>query len=298
MSFVYVPNVSIINSSKDAGISSYMQIPQKIWQGIGVDDGLYAFKDNGWIGKYVISSSFHPSIKYSGDVLIPKYSNINGHFYWQGNLYSVFYSYNYSTWILSCDKEVGVEPYADYYQEEGKDELIYCGNRFYKVEFPSELDKEGKLTPRDSYGWDNSTSESFSLEWSNCWVATSQYDTYTPLNSKSTGKKYFGIPTWKDVNGNVYTKSLEKDENGYHYYDSIYGKISYNTKAKAWIIGTYGDLNGWWQSNSEPSKTSSCVFYFQSLTRSTAEPITLTYNGVSAGNLKKIIYLGEVSRWY
>ena len=288
MSFVYSSTALILPNQNTNDIFG---CPEDIWIGIGEDEGLYAFKDTGLLNRYVISKSFHPNIIFEEDVLKPQYSNVNGSFYWESNQYSVFYSLAYEKWILS-EKTAGVEPY------EGKintspDTSSPIGYEFYELNFPASINGEGTLTPRGKNNG-NVNYKKITLKWENCWTSGSQCGTYYPFDGNTSGTRKFGTQCWKDAEGNIYSKSISKDESG-HY---SYGSVSYNEEAEAWIIGEYGSPLGWWQSSTEPSTSGTTTFYYVSLSRSTNEPIVLSYDGVKQGNLVRVVYLGEVSRWY
>lgn len=298
MSFIYVPAVSVVPNSRNCGsVNAILQIPYNIWYGVGEDDGLLAFQERAWIRKYVISKSLHPSIKYNGRVLKPIYSDVNGHFFW-GNTefgYYLYYSRAYSNWILSLSTKPGTEPL------EGKSSSgEYVGDEFFIVNsFPSNINGTGSLEKRGRLKQDASgLSLLIRFKWDSCWTSSKQYGEYEPLDDNSSGTKFFGTSTWIDSDGNVFSKSTEKDEYGFYQYESSKGNIHYDIVAQAWILGEYGSKSGWYECNLEPSKSMNIEFQFKSLTRGIAEPIVLTYNGLSTKTKEKIIYLGEVSRWY
>jgi hypothetical protein len=297
MSFIYVPAVSVVPISRDCGgVKAASQIPYSIWYGVGKDDGLLAFQDRSWIGKYVISKSLHPSIVYNGRVLKPIYSDVNGHFFWGDTEfgYHLYYSRAYSDWILSLSTKPGTEPL-----EGTSSSGEYIGDKFFTVTFPSTIKNIGRLERRGCLKQDLAgLSTQIKFKWDSCWTSSKQYGIYEPLDDNSSGTKFFGTSTWTDSDGNVFSKSTEKDEYGFYQYESSRGNIHYDIFAQAWILGEYGSKSGWYECNLEPSKSMNIEFQFKSLTRGIADPIVLTYQGLSSKTKEKVIYFGEVSRWY
>jgi hypothetical protein len=93
--------------------------------------------------------------------------------------------------------------------------------------------------------------------WEHSEGGTDMIGKYTGVGDESeSDDRYIGYPSFTDGT-DTYTRSAEKDANGYY----TYGDISYDNTNSVWIIGTYDSESGWWEGD-EPDVDASVTFAF------------------------------------
>ena len=134
-----------------------------------------------------------------------------------------YYSKAYG-WILH-NRFPGYEPREDY----NKETLMYEGDAFYSSYYlPSAYDNayvflQPRGTNRNGGGANKTVYFDFP-RWQS--VTHRQFGVYEPKDEVS-GKKYFGLPRWRDNSSNYYVRSLEKKNGRFSY-----GEIRYEVSAQ------------------------------------------------------------------
>ena len=117
-----------------------------------------------------------------------------------------------------------------------------------------------------------------------------QLGEYEPKGGVS-GKKYFGLPRWRDSSSNYYIRSLEKKNGRFSY-----GGIRY--ESGKWLLGELNSPSGWWEGE-EPNKEKAVTFQFCKPEDSeiTGSNRTLSFYDYVQGDETGVAYLGEVAIW-
>lgn len=282
MSFQYVPTLL------RTPIIPNWSIQRGIWRGVGVDDGLIAFNTNNYnFGYYVITQNLWAyQLKIDSAVYSPIFSDVNGYIYWQYSSNYLYYSRSYG-WILH-NRFPGYEPKEKYNSETKQ----YDGDAFHAGNIPNANDGatsylQPRGTNRNSGGVNRTIAFQFP-RWQS--VKRMQFGEYEPKGGLS-GKKYMGIPRWRDNYYTYYERSLEKKNGKFSY-----GAVSY-TNGK-WLIGEANSPAGWCEGE-EPSRDKSVTFRFCKPEGSTIYGYnrTLTFIDYVQGSETTPAYMGEVAIW-
>ena len=263
--------------------------PPGFWRGIGADDGLVAFNTNNTnLGYYVITRNLWTyRLKIDNAVYSPVFNDVNGFIYWKDNSNFFYYSKAYG-WILH-NRFPGYEPREDYNPET----LMYEGDAFHSGYFlPSAYDNayvflQPRGTNRNGGGANKTVYFDFP-RWQS--VTHRQFGVYEPKGEVS-GKKYFGLPRWRDNSSNYYVRSLEKKNGRFSY-----GGIRY--ESGKWLLGELNSPSGWWEGE-EPNKEKAVTFLFCKPEDSeiTGYNRTLSFYDYVQGGETGVAYLGEVAIW-
>jgi len=258
-------------------------ISDPIYLGLGNDAGyyLYYFKS-----KYNIATTFGYSYVVDGATASPLVP------YTQAGFYSGYMGFSSASWklyntagfgwvVLSSSYPLGREPVE--YTVSG----TYYGDNFYTV--PSAISTLGEtgtltLTPRGALH--GGATKTLAVLFDR-WDSSTKLAAYTARGS-ATGTKYFGLPQWTD-GSTTYTRSLAQVSGHF-----TYGDIYYDSSNSKWVIGTYGSSEGWWDSDDEPSKTSSVTFTAHS---PASGDLTITLSTYVLGDNKYDIYTGDAPRF-
>lgn len=135
---------------------------------------------------------------------------------------------------------------------------------------------------------------------------TSRYGEYIKVGD-AADKKYIGSPRWiSDATPAVYyvrdvMRKGERTGSTAATTTYIYGAIHYVKTATKWVIGTVGDEAGWWESDNEPSKTSSVTYSFAKPEGSTIDDkpnIIVTFvDYVSTSTVPLMSKIAEMGIW-
>lgn len=282
MSFQYVPTLlrtpSIPNWSIQRGI----------WRGVGMDNGLLAFNCGNYnLGNYVITQNLWAyQLKIDSSVYSPVFNDVNGYIYWQYNSYYLYYSRSFG-WILHS-RFPGYEPKENYNSETRQ----YDGDAFHAGSIPTAADgATSYLQPRGTNRNGGGANKTISFQfprWQS--VNRTQFGEYEAKGGLS-GKKYIGLPRWRDNSYNYYVRSLEKKNGSFSY-----SNISL-TNGK-WVIGEVNSPAGWYEGE-EPSKTAPVTFRFCKPEGSTISGYNRTLNLADyvQGSETTSAYMGEVAIW-
>ena len=267
---------------------------------LGVDDDFgYKLYYSSSLSKWVISLRYGMIFLSGVNEFIPTYKNINGYSsYIQGsNVLWYDASTIWTTWIISTTPGISPVEYwlADDPVNDPSGAGSYQGTAFYTGTPPAlggsaTFQARGSLrgTTKDAY---SGTPITITTQYQR-WESSTLYGKYTAAGGAS-GTKYCGLPQWKDGDDNAYVRSLTKTDGKYSY-----GSISYNSTYSKWLIGTYGNVSGWYE-GSEPSKTSPVTFTFTVPDGSelTGTNKTITFDEYVKGENTEIVLLTEASRW-
>ena len=274
------------------------------------DDGLRCFYDPG-SRRWTISDTFEPVLKCDGEELFlkpytynanPVYANADGPA--SGAMF-LFRPAAGRDWIL-FDRLV--EPSA----WRSLDDTKWEGDGWYAVPYvPSVANdqiesEEIALEPRGRFQNEDEARKAPTIRavW-NRWLLPDDLDSrlHAPFGAYEHPLdgtvRYVGLPRWKGSDGLFYTRTAVPNKNGYH----SYGPIRFDEKANLWTIGVYGSETGWWQGR-EPNRKTPTRYEKMKIGKTgkpeidPSEPaIELAFDRFVAGETKRKIYMGDLSRW-
>lgn len=258
---------------------------EDVWWSDGTKDVNFLSANN-----YIISKSFTGNLVCRLGTFEPVYRDVNGGIYFIASGWYL-YRVGLNQWIIS--NRLGGNLSLN-------GEGGYVGNfsdPFYDGEF--------EFKPSGSFITENETLanlgrapryDSVFLKWDwEYWKRTkndTRYGEY--VNPKTTEKRYVGYPAWKSGADAIYLKTGSKTYTG----------ITHIADGDKWVIGTYQDENGWYESNSEPSKDRTTAFKFtlpeNSEKKEQNEDIVLAFDKYVDGRelgMSKDVFVFEVAVW-
>lgn len=277
------------------------KIPQldlglEIWIGEDADAGYYLFQAN---KQWIITNVLAPWYIIDGQEFLPVLKPVNGYIYWTNGTLALWYD---GAWIISATPGYGTRESWQWNDDDDHDKGgQYIGNAWYSGTLPaigaeSSFAARGCLrgTGKDAFGGIALTASGKFGYWQHSGSGgAAPAGIYQYHGEDNEANRIIGLPQWKDGNGTLYVRSLDKINDKY-----TYGDIAYDTTVKKWILGTYGDKKGWWDGD-EPKTTGSVTFHFRKLEGSdvTGENLTISFDQYVIGDNVETRLMIEAPVW-
>ena len=315
----------LINSVVKA-ITGENEIVQSVGYMYGTDneDGYFCFQRGPYHAeKPFIAQEFCPHIEFDGMPYFQTGFLFNNRPVFRNESRGyVFYSLSQNAWIGGLQDSGGNltnirEPY--YYTD--LDGETVKGDVFYKGEFPElnagavEWSKTGSTEFPSWPGTKEAEVKQEFWEWYNNGAINQERSGLCGKykNAEDESWKYVGIPTFiaytrasggqSYYTGEIFTRSFEKDQSGHYTYVGDKGHIIHLTGYGMWLIGQAGH-GKWSECYQQPSLTEEIQFTGYQIDEGTGHQVRdgrgdfiLKWNGMTLGNRKTPVLMGEVSLW-